>query len=289
MTRTITTPAGDVVEIIPDDELIAVAELEIATLRLTGTRAALLRSLWHDGPVIDPKGFAMRTLADRARSTRSDTGNNSALLRDPPMHVCVERKIRGRRTDAIRLVALPESWVDRIAEIEQVAQANAATNGFGTPIAVDAVTHEPIVVPPVSVAEGATVHTQPDTPPELADAIAHALWTRLLDTLAGNRIDSGELVRLRADVDQLRGRLGEQTGYADRLRRELRQAQDDLIAAVHERDGLRQRLHACETNLRAATSSTDTQRIIDAEVRRQLDRVMRTKPVGPATHGNDDA
>lgn len=77
--------------------------------------------------------------------------------------------------------------------------------------------------------------------------------------------------------DELPGRLADQTSYAQRLRRELSDVSDELVAVKAERDGLRQRVRQLEHNLGAATSA-DRERQIEAEVRRRLERIMRERP-----------
>ena len=60
----------------------------------------------------------------------------------------------------------------------------------------------------------------------------------------------------------------------------LAQRVDELSAVKYERDGLRTRLRSAEHNLKVATTG-DTQRIIDAEVRKALDKLMRQAPDSP--------
>ena len=313
-TRTVQSPAGERIEVVPDDEFAAVAGTTPTAIKhMHRTRKAILRSLWHDGAVVDPAGFAIAQLADRIGLEQQQRKSVSMKFNEAPMGVAVEREIRGRRTNAVRLVALPETWLARIEAIPESADANidddpdgigvlaldGETQTFGAPIPVDPDTFEPVdvalaaearasvaldgdtqsgeveaTVHELPVADGGTVHT----PDELADQIAGALWIRLVDSVAGTRIDAAELAALRTERDHLLGRLATQTEYADRLRRDLREAQDLNAAHAVTITGLRAHVRDLERTNHALTHAPDVQRLVDEGVRKQLDRIMRQAP-----------
>jgi hypothetical protein len=194
------------------------------------------------------------------------------------MRYCVERVTKGKRTSLIQLVALPESWLGRVdgslRDASFVGTAQMSIDDAG-----DRVHPAPVVVPdPAPVVEKSTGPNS-DVEHSVADAVATALLARVIEIMStgnGNAV-AMKNAQLTTDVADLTRRLGEQVGYVERLRRDLRQVQDELIATKSERDGLRQRAQAAEHNLKIATGA-DAQRIIDAEVHRQVDRIMRQAP-----------
>jgi len=122
----------------------------------------------------------------------------------------------------------------------------------------------------------------PSTPPlavEVAEAVAGALLAQVAAIITQGNAQAPANDRLRSELSTLTERLGTQVDYVDKLRRDLRASTDQIAALKVERYGLRQRPRDTEHNLRVATSA-DTQRIIDAEVHRQLDKVMRQAPNG---------
>ena len=140
----------------------------------------------------------------------------------------------------------------------------------------------PYVPPPPAELIDLTETTEPPTPPlavEVAEAVATALLAQVAAIITQGNAQAPANDRLRSELSTLTERLGTQVDYVDKLRRDLRASTDQIAALKVERDGLRQRLRDTEHNLRVATSA-DTQRIIDAEVHRQLDKVMRQAPNG---------
>lgn len=244
------SPGGQTVELLDD------------TRKLMTTRATVLRALWHHGPIEDHGGLATETL-HRAATANGYRGSSSALsqlLHDSPD--LVEREIRGKRCFRIELVALPASWVDRL-ELEEPE-------------------------PPTELEEPPTeLELEEEPEPELeepepwdleiAGAVATSLLTRVVEIINAGRYDADG--RAGRDLEDARRRLYEQTEYAEKLRRQVREVGDELAAVKHERDGLRSRLRLVEENLRKATG-TDVARQVDALVREQLDRVMRARPAG---------
>lgn len=77
--------------------------------------------------------------------------------------------------------------------------------------------------------------------------------------------------------DELPERLAEQTSYAVRLRRELRDTGEELAAVKAERDGLRLRVRQLEYNV-ATVIDNDREKSVEVEVRRRVERFMQERP-----------
>lgn len=296
--RTITSPGGDELTVYDDDDFADV--LGFASLRQRGQmmqwstlRRHVLGALFYGGPMLDPvSGRAATKLLDRAieRGLPADTNRfaTTSLMQSPAMSLCIERETRGtaRRTFAVQLVALPESWYRKLLDDSSPDDAlptSAELGGGSSDEAGGSTTELDEPFPPRSV-EPVVPEPDPDPPRpileiEIAHSVATAMLTQVVEIISAGTSDSPLLPALRAEITELEDRLGHQVGYADKLRRQLRDAGDEIVALKHERDGLRQRLRSAEHNLKVATSA-DAQRIIDVEVRRQLDRMMRQAPNG---------
>jgi hypothetical protein len=284
---------------------------------LGDNRAAVLAVLWRDGPIEDPSGLAVGRLWDLALELADDVGSPTVLTASPMFAPCVERETKGKRTFSYRLVAMPERWLPSVTALARKRTPSSATRSrnagteaaprHGSPTA-GAVTAS-VPATPVDVldvvkekaaqarqeAPGAapavngqhrpvrepTAVLGPSSGPavdlggEVASAVATALLAQVVQVLTKG--PQGQLDQLQAALDDVQHRLGTSTSFVDRLRRQNREQADEIIALRRERDGLRQRTRAAESNLSAALSS-DAQAVIDAEVRRQLDRLMRAKP-----------
>lgn len=277
--------AGEEIAIYDDDVFAEFAGFEPGSkgfgiaMQLNRAREAIIKALWRHGAITDRGGFAIGHLADRVREFDQLSFNVNGIVGAPIMQVCIERTTKGRRTMKIELVALPRTWLRKIegALSDQPLTAAAA--------APPAELVAPILMPPPSAPAPAPVPAPVEH--ELASAVAAGLMAQVVEIIIGNRgnILSLTNTQLRTEIDQLTKRLGEQTGYVDRLRRDLRATQDQVIAANLERDGLRQRAQAAEYNLRLATGP-DAQRLIDAELHKQVDKLMRQTP--GSTKGPDD-
>lgn len=129
-----------------------------------------------------------------------------------------------------------------------------------------------------------------DTPPPLDISIASQVAMSLLTTVveiisAGSGAAVDEKVRkLQGDLNDVMGKLSARLEDNDRMRRQLRQAGDEINALRHERDGLRSRLRATEANLTAALKG-DAVAAINGEIQRRVDSIMR---VAPKAKGGDD-
>lgn len=260
----VTSPAGDEIELIPRKQWAAITNTAGAgplsqQLRLSDDRRALALALWHHGAFTDPSGMATRLLAEEATKHKGEeiTPNLTMMLASPVLGRCVERELKppAKKTYGIKLVALPQTWFDELA--------------LGTK-------PEPTPLP-----EPAPVELDDVTPQvvevEIANAVATALLSQVATIISTGNGHAPDLAHAQAEIVALTERLGSQTTYVETLRRQARDAADQIQALMHERDGLRARLRTAEHNLKAATSA-DAQKIIDAEVHRQVDIMMRQAP-----------
>jgi len=282
---TVQSLAGEDITVFEDAEFAELAGFDPSSksfklsFSMRASTLAALKALWRHGTITDRSGLAVGILADRMRTLDGiDVGNVNPVLTTPLMQQAVERVTKGRRTMQIALVALPRTWLNRVEGALGDHPAEQAADTAEQPPEVVQRQLWPTVVP----TSGEVVPTAVPTPEvhfEVADAVATALMARVVEIIANNgtNVLAVKNAQLTNEVAQLTRRLGEQTGYVDRLRRDLRAAQDEVTAAHHERDGLRQRAQAAEHNLRVATGA-DAQRIIDAEVRKAVDQMMRQAP-----------
>lgn len=278
MSRLVTSPAGESVEILSDDEWCKLTDVSPNSLRLQQARRTILSTLWHHGSFSDPKGFAMRPFHEAATAMgyKASAMAMNGIFRDAVMAPAVERDVNGKRTRLVRLAALPQHWLDAM-------QANGhhapKPEAVATPEPAPEETPEPEPMPSAAM----------DSPLELqiSSTVAMALLAQVVEIIStGQPHATNEVRRLERELTEVSQRLSERLADNDRLRRNVRELQDELAATKTERDGLRQRLHLAESNLAKATSQ-DTQRLINERVRQELDKVMRAKPSG--THGRDDA
>lgn len=288
--------------------------------RLSRDRRAIVETLWFDGPVEAANGFATAVLAERAVNYGFRNAGNvnaaTAIIRSQIMDLCLTRQIKGKRTYRIALTTIPYVWYDHLLKasrkIETVKtpepEPSALCERCRRPFAQHLVFHdkpEPSTLAtlteasfPATPTTGVYCPTEPvivnnlvaepkiesELHPlerNLADAVATALLARVIEVLTTGKSDvvGLRLRQLRDEVDELQKRLGQQVEYVSNLRRQVREAGDEIITLKFERDGLRQRLRTAEHNLTVATSG-DAKRIIENELHKEIDRLMRQTP-GP--------
>lgn len=297
--RTAITPAGEEIELLADSDVRALLSVEGEPVQRVGMmltwsdlRRHMLGALFYGGAVHDQSGRASTKLLDQAieRGLSADTSRFAMTnaLSSPAVALCVARDNRGRarRTFSMWLTALPESWYlkllaeapsDDVVDDDPPTPSELVDGGTSTMGAAELDDDSAVVVEPV------VPELEPAPRPvlevEIANSVATAMLTQVVEIIAAGTSDSHLLPLLRSQIVGLEDRLGQQVGYVDKLRRQLRDAGDEISALRMERDGLRQRARTAEYNLSVATGA-DAQRIIDAEVRRQLDRIMRQAPGG---------
>jgi hypothetical protein len=181
----------------------------------------------------------------------------------------------GRRTMSVSLTALPKSWLKLV---------EGALHESGEPESVIEVSPmaevaASLVDPPREIDVYQSPAQQPDMESDLASAVATSMLGQVIELLTTNGRDMlvAKNTKLVEELTQARQRLGEQTGYVDKLRRQLREAQDSVIAANHERDGLRQRALNAEANL-AKVMSPEAGKLLEAELHKEVDKLMRQRP-----------
>jgi hypothetical protein len=119
----------------------------------------------------------------------------------------------------------------------------------------------------------------------MASQVAMSLLTTVVEIIsAGTGAQVDEKVRaLQSDLNDVMGKLSARLEDNDRMRRQLRQAGDEIQALRYERDGLRSRLRATEANLTAALKG-DAVQAINGEIQRRVESIMR---VAPSKKGDD--
>jgi len=286
---TITTPGGDLIEVVSDEDFIEVYDVNRIDFRIWRPKAPLLEALWHEGIVEDRKsGRATALLWQRAKRYGSDVSQVSVgqMLRESFMSGAVERDLNGKRTYRIQLVRLPQTYVNRLQSTESkavkpdpkwVERADyldpSTLRSFGGPPAQE----------PTKEAEPVAAHPVPEAAPA-SDVIEDAAAAVARELLA-------EVVRIvtkrpePVEAGELKERLANSLTYTEKLRRELRETGDELHAVKEERDALRRRLAVAEANIDKALG--DSRRFVDEEVRKQMDRIMSAKPT--SSKGSDDA
>lgn len=298
--RTTTTPAGEEVFVLTDADVMREASLSKAAAAQassldgkSGLRRAVVADLWLHGAVEDRRtGRCTQKIADRIDRGTTAMQVGTILRGGPVMDLILDRETNGKRTYTVRLTAVLARWLPHLERLAPVPDDPPVP----TPVPVPA----PDAGPTTGVGPGTTSTWDPAPPfgwvgdddpraaplspveGRLADAVATALLAQVVEIIATRDDAAPALGRLRLDVEALEERLGTQVGYVDKLRRELREAGDQITALKMERDGLRTRLRSAEHNLKVATSA-DARRIIDDEVRRRVADVMRETPSGPTS------
>jgi hypothetical protein len=112
----VTSPAGEPVEVVADDEL-GLSNRREATLGQT--RYSLISALWTEGTIEDEKGLATGKLITAARAYGLATGAHtsaiiSAQMRQPAVAQAIHRDTNGKRCYTIQLVKLAESWHEQL-------------------------------------------------------------------------------------------------------------------------------------------------------------------------------
>jgi regulator of replication initiation timing len=285
ITRTVTSPAGEEIELLSDRAFVELAggdisQQHIVTLMVKTTdfpvRWAYIRALWNEGAAVDERhGRATLLLMERALryglppdSNKTSITHQTGPAATGSFSAAVERTEKSlRRTSRLALVRLPERWYAEL--LSETAQT-------------ERVEIEPELIEEQTTAAPA-LQSSSVVEIELANAVATALLAQVVEIVSTKGVDgingARELSQLQLDYAALSERLGTQVSYVEKLRRELRELGDEVHALKVERDGLRRELRATQHNLQVATSK-DSQRIIQAEVDRQVAQLMRETPNG---------
>lgn len=320
--RIVTSPAGEQVEIVNDDDWLALTgQTNDHGLRQwnggKGGKPFVIMELWLGGKVEDRSGRASSVLFDamHSRFPEFDATNRnsiSTMMLSPLNAPAFERIMNAKRTFSLRLIALPERWYRKMlrdlkdrglgAHWEKVPVTSPPIDPAEF-VTVDGIIDQPIDQVNGVAGEGIDIETlAPDIdldaptvfdikPPlelTVAAQVAMSLLTTVVEIIsAGSTESTDERVRkLQADLNDIAGKLSLRLSENDTLRRQVRESGDMIIALRTERDGLRSRLKATEHNLQAALKG-DAVHAINGEIMRRVDSIMRVAPASPK--GGDEA
>ena len=308
--KPVTSPAGERVDICPDQDW---ADATGATLQAVQrpmiTKLHLIRALWHHGTITNESGRATGLLHPLAQEMgyKGSPIAITGMLSDPLNAPAFERQTNGKRTYAIKLVALPQKWYERLLELEAESQPAPEPEPVPEPIpepsegdreAAELVAQQVMpggLVEPVVTSEPdepeVFIPYEPEPQPEpsyleVAPQVAMALLTQVVEIISAGTPDAGKVRRLETDLADAADKLSRRLSENESLRKQVRSLGEDIKALKHERDGLRSRLRITEHNLEQATNA-DTERFIRQRVQQELDKLMR---IAPGSHkGKDDA
>jgi regulator of replication initiation timing len=283
--KTVKSPAGRDIEIVDDDDWIAsVGGTDNKTIRQwTGLKPAAIRELWLHGPAVNKSGQATRTLYERIieANPHEELGTLQAMtpmLADRPNAPAFKRETNGKRTYTIELVAMPELWYAKLLDDLEPPVYRAipiepppSANGIEPEVAdeeLERIIEEPEperYAPPIEL--------------EIASQVAMSLLTTVVEIISAgspSAID-GKVKQLTTELAAVSERLGSRLEENDRMRKQLREAGDEINALRHERNGLRERVRKTEANLAAALKG-ESLTAINHEITKRVDQIMRATP-----------
>lgn len=288
--RTVESPTGETVEIVPDDDWMAVTGDTIQSLRSwNGMKRYAIRELWERGSVHDPKGRATPLLQDAVREhfpelEMSFGSGFSTLMGQYPL--VFKRDVKAKRCYSIELAALPERWYEKlIADIgafPAVALNGHSPEAIEQPPAVIEPEQPPAAIEPVptDIADILDDDSGPAIEVEIASQVAMELLTKVVEIISAGSsagLSDANMRRLTSDLELVTNRLGQRTEEIERMRKQVRAMGDEVSALKMERDGLRQRLRQTEQNLTAALKG-ESAGAVTTEIMKRVDRIMRETP-----------
>lgn len=296
ITKTITSPAGETITLVRDDEWTATTGATPAGIRMwnAGNKRHVIAALWQHGEFTDAKGGATVRLAEWANEHYGMSITNSAItmmMGDALNALAFERNVNGKRTYGVKLVALPELWYAKLLHTLEHEIAYLGPEPEPEPTE-DAPTTEPeptVETPTDEEWQSITRELELDAPSlyevgppveiEVAQSVAMALLTHVVEIIsAGSPEQTDARVRsLSTDLEQMGQRYGQRLAENDGMRRKIRELGDEIVALRHERDGLRSRLRATESNLNEILKG-DNARMVTQEVQKRIDQFMRQAP-----------
>jgi hypothetical protein len=299
------SPTGAEIEIVSDDDWAATAGVGLRSLQMwDASKPFVIRELWEHGPAREENGRATQVLYDRilAHYPNADSAMGwpksiSTLLAQPVNAAAFQRNVNGKRTYGIELIALPEIWYQKLTR-DIGARGGMYT---ATPV-INGTQPDPIEViipseghpmprivgglvlpeelPPLDIVEESPAMPEPVLDIDISRQVAMDMLTLCVEIIAAGKSDGvnvAELQKLRNELVHSQGLLSERLGENDRLRKQVRDLGEELRSTKFERDGLRQRLRATETNLSAALKG-ETAHAVTTEVMKRVDRIMREPP-----------
>jgi hypothetical protein len=315
--RTVTSPAGELVEIVPDSDWLALVGAENDKgMRQWGEslKPYVFCALWNQGTFTNKSGRASIDVFEwihtnfPAHKMPKGTHGVMSLWRNPTNAPAVETKINGKRTFSIRLIALPETWYSKVLKMKPRGNGVAPE----APVA-------PQAAPVVDPALEATIDRQTaaiaqqgrptadesewtdedfqalqldaptffEQPPPLeahvSNQVAMSLLLAVVEIINNGTV--GNLTaskRLSDDLQQVQEVLAKRLEENGRLRKQLREAATTIVELRQERDQIRTRLLMTERNLTEVLRG-DTAQVVNAEVRKRVDAVMRQTPTMKGT------
>jgi hypothetical protein len=296
---TVKSPAGQTISILSNAEWAELAGVtEDSVRKPMVTKLNLIRALWHRGTITDASGRATAKLHARATGYgyQGTQVAVTGLIADPMNALAIERSTNGKRTYSIKLVALPERWLERIGQLDaqdadaQEAQRAEERVGLSVVPEPESAPVEPSEPEPAPEEPQEASSDVPELEPipgldeqvtylEVAPSIAMALLTQVVEIIsAGSPETADRRVRqLQSDMGEMSDKLARRLAENDSLRRRLGEAGDQIIALKHERDGLFMKLRAAQHNLEQATN-IDTERYVKARVEQEIAKLMQAKP-----------
>lgn len=292
------TPAGESIEVLDDRVWLELTGSDEHALRQFSTaqrKIWVVRALYEHGEFTDASGRATGALNDWCVANYAGYPAGKAALSITGMFLgdmmipAVERKLNGKRCYSIKLIALPRNWFMKMTKLiadEPLPKPRAPTADETEAIAAD----EPVetltdndiqrLLDSVPGVDSPTIYDeQPPLEINIAAQVAMSLLTTCVEIItAGSSAAIDDKVRkLQGDLSEVSVRLSQRLTENDSLRRQLRQAGDELRALRVERDGLRSRLRATEANLTAALKG-DAVHAINEEIQKRVDQIMRVAP-----------
>lgn len=316
--KTVFSPAKEPIEIVPDDEWLALTDSSPMSLRAWhGWKSLVIQALWQHGKFENKSGQATKELADWiAEQGHEFPGSLKAIatLFSHPLNApAVERDINGKRTNRIQLVALPERWHSKllldlaVAEGEVAAiplepassppeapEASSVTllDEARASVALDGETQS---VGPVNGSEAewteadwealkvdapTVFETEPPIELHLASQVAMSLLTTVVEIITAGEADTAKL------------------SASKRIASELDHVQGVLAQRLEENNRLRKQLREAQdiiqatrderdglrTRLRATEQNLqsalkgETAHAVNSEIHRRMDEIMRTAP-----------
>lgn len=291
-TRTVRSPAGQSVEVVPDQEWADLTGNSVLAVRRNyTTKMAVFRVLWEKGTVRSPSGQATEALRVAARpygwSGRTTAGITS-MLNESINAPAVKRAINGRRCMAITLEALPEYWHNIITTVAPPR---------GVQPAAPPRPHPEVPAPEVPARGIGRVLVEPDPAPsastngtvdvDVASAVAASLLAQVVAMVntPPAAVDRSEVDRVTAELNTAQQRVAHLLADNESLRTRYREQGETLRDTVAERDGLRKRLRMAEHNVDAVLNGPNRGAVADA-INRELAKVMEARPAG--SKGPDD-
>ena len=302
--RTVRSPAGEIIEVMGDAEWVKLTGVSERGLNLwnAGSKRFIVAALWEHGVFSNSSGRAISDMLDWIYETygvEARGGSITTMIRDP-INVPAFKRVTPhvKRTHSIQLIALPEIWYSKLMDTLAIEIQHGRVLEILAPEPQPEPIPDEIETPTDQEWANLTSALELDAPTiydsepvinlDIASSVAMSLLTHVVEIIhAGSPEATDARVRqLKTEFDDVAEKLSKRLEENNVMRRQLRQAGDDLQALRIERDGLRSRLRSTENNLSEILRG-DQAKLIDAEVSKRIERFMNAKP--ESKHVKDDA